>query len=73
VRQLLSLPGETLFSSYSAQTEAALSEALLDAGQMDKLINLWEEANRIQTTNRQIVLSVDAVAFRPTMTFEEDG
>jgi hypothetical protein len=48
---------------------------LTDIEDMDFLIEIWQEANGIEqvTGSIPVILSVDAVAFRPRITVDENG
>jgi hypothetical protein len=51
----------------------ALSKALVDLDQVRELVNLWDQSNSDTAIDRPVVLSVDAVVFRPKVTIRSDG
>jgi hypothetical protein len=52
-----------------------IHQALTDIDNITLLIEIWQEANGITQAGNSIpaILSVDAVAFRPTITIDENG
>jgi hypothetical protein len=46
---------------------------LFDLGEMGALIDLWERSHEDIMTDRRVILSVDAIAFRPMVTISDAG
>jgi hypothetical protein len=47
---------------------------VLDLNAVDDLLSIWRTANNVDAEDRvDIILSVDAVAFKPLVTIREDG
>jgi hypothetical protein len=62
-----------MLQSHFAETGIMLSYALVDIDQVGVLIDRWNDSNPEAMNDRRIVLSVDAVAFRPRVTIRSDG
>lgn len=72
VRKVLPLPGKRLLLAKFTETKG-ISDALIDSGRIGELIDLWRQAVRQEGIGCPVVLSVDAVAFRPVITVHHDG
>jgi hypothetical protein len=73
VRRVLPLPGDRLLLSKFANARAVISSALLDLDEMEALIDLWERSHEDIMTYRRVILSVNAITFRPMVTTSDDG
>jgi hypothetical protein len=73
VRRVLPLPGDHLLLSKFADTQAVIASALLDLDEMEGLIDLWEQSHEDIMTDRRVILSVHAIAFRLMVTISDDG
>jgi hypothetical protein len=62
-----------LIRSRFHEMRSAVSGALLDAQQIEHLIDLWIRGNPDARKNERLVLSVHAVAFRSMITVSEEG
>jgi hypothetical protein len=50
-----------------------LSEALVDREGVGKLVTRWNASYPDTANDRRVVLSIDAVSFRPRVTIADDG
>jgi hypothetical protein len=73
VRAVFPLPGESLINARFAQNRRAVSAALQDMARVSEVIALWMQTVPPEIPGREIVLAVDAVAFRPLVTITENG
>jgi hypothetical protein len=73
VREALPLPCERILQSHFVATGAVISHALVDLHQIGQLVNLWNQSSPDTAIDRRIVLSVDAVAFRPRVVLDGEG
>jgi hypothetical protein len=65
VRKVLPLPSDRVLKSAFAQVRFAVSQALLDVNEVGTIVEFWMRSSPVIGFNTEIVLSVDAVAFRP--------
>jgi hypothetical protein len=72
VRKCLHLPCENFHDTHFAHAGAVLSQALLDSDRVGELISLWDQSSPRTATDRRVVLSVDAVSFRPRVAIVDD-
>jgi hypothetical protein len=72
VRKALPLPGKRSLLSEFLET-GMNGKALLDMGEIGRLLELWKQVVPDGLEDRYIRLSVDAIAFRPLVTPSEDG
>jgi hypothetical protein len=72
VRKVLPLPTDRLLNSKFTKDRRIISDVLQDSNRMGELIALWEKSSRA-TGHWDVILAVDAVAFRPLVTVTEDG
>jgi hypothetical protein len=72
IRDVFPLPSDCLPRLRFSDPRPLIADALLNVNKMWHLIQLWEQANSGAIENRQIVLAVDAVAFRPRVTVNEN-
>jgi hypothetical protein len=70
---VLPLPSDHLLRLHFSEPRALIANALLNVSQMWYLIQLCERANSGAIECPRIVLAVDAVAFRPRVTVDENG
>jgi hypothetical protein len=56
-----------------ARTGVVLSEALVDREGVAELVTRWNALHPDTANDRRVVLSVDAVSFRPRVTIADDG
>jgi hypothetical protein len=73
VRKVIPLPGEPLLSRKFTQQRRLISEALQDENRLGEMMELWERGLPQDAGDRSLILAVDAVAFRPVITVDEDG
>jgi hypothetical protein len=74
VRKVIPLPTERLLNSKFTQDRRLVSDALQNSDRIGELITIWEKSTpSISSSHRDVILSVDAVAFRPLVTVSEDG
>jgi hypothetical protein len=73
VYDALPLPCERSLQTRFAQTGAVVAEALLDIDQLGTVVEKWEGSHPDTATDRHVIVSVDAVSFRPRVTISEDG
>jgi hypothetical protein len=73
VRKVLPLPSNRVLKSAFAQVRCAVSQALLDVNKVGTIVDLWTRSSPGIGFNTEVVLSVDAVAFRPMIVVHEDG
>jgi hypothetical protein len=66
----LHLPCESLLDAHFDMQ--VLFQALLDLDPVGELISLWDRSSPRTATDRRIVLSVDAVSFRPRVAIADD-
>jgi hypothetical protein len=64
VRKVLPLPSNRVVKSAFAQVQRAVSQALFDGKEVGTIVNLWMRSSPGIGFNTEVVLSVDAVAFR---------
>jgi hypothetical protein len=72
VRKGLHLLCESLVDAHFAHAGAVLSQALLDLDRVGEVISLWDRSRPRTATDRRVVLSVDAVPFRPRVAIGDD-
>jgi hypothetical protein len=75
VRKILSLAYKRCLQENFMNFQLRIPQALTDTDNINLLIEIWHEANGITEAVNSIlaILSVDAVAFRPTITIDESG
>jgi hypothetical protein len=73
VRKVLPLPTNRALKSAFAQVRCTVSQALLDVNEVGTIVDLWIRSNPSIGFTTEVVLSVDAVAFRPMIVVHEDG
>jgi hypothetical protein len=73
VRKVPSLPSNRVLKSAFAQVRCAMSQALLDVNEVETIVDLWTRSSHGIGFNTEVVLSMDAVAFRPMIVVHEDG
>jgi hypothetical protein len=73
VRKLLPLPSSRVLESAFAQVRCAVSQAFLDVNEVGTIVDLWMRSNPGIGFNIEVILSVDAVAFRPMIVVHENG
>jgi hypothetical protein len=74
IRRILPLLSERLLQERFMNCQLHIRHALTDIEDMDFLIEIWREANGSEQVMGSIpvILSVDAVAFRPRITIDEN-
>jgi hypothetical protein len=73
VHDALPVPCERWLRLHFAETGIILAEALTDLGRVGELVDRWNHSHSDTSSDRRVVLSVDAVAFRPRVTISSDG
>jgi hypothetical protein len=73
VRLVLPLPAECSLFSYLTESRRTPSDALEDIDRVSELIDVWPESIPADIYDRMTLLAVDAVAFRPSVTVDEEG
>jgi hypothetical protein len=68
----LPLPTKRTLRSHFAAIGTVLSDALVDLSQVGTLIDRYNHSHPDIQTDRRVVLSVDAVAFRPRVTLSSE-
>jgi hypothetical protein len=69
----LPLPCSRTLELHFARSGTILSQALVDRKQVGTLVAKWNESHTDTDRDRRVVLSVDAVAFRPRVTVSSEG
>jgi hypothetical protein len=75
IRKMLPLPSECCLREKFMNSQLRIRQALTDIDDINLLIEIWREANGIAAASDSIpaILAVDAVAFRPTITINDNG
>jgi hypothetical protein len=73
VRDGLPLPSDHLLESHFAKIGTILSEALVDMDQVGLLVDLWNQSHSQTVNDRRVILTIDAVSFRPRVTIRRHG
>jgi hypothetical protein len=73
VRKVMPLPSNRVLKSAFAQVRCPVSQALLGVNEVGTIVDLWMRSSLGIGFNAEVVLSMDAVAFRPMIVFHGDG
>jgi hypothetical protein len=73
IRKGLHLPCDALLRIHFARTEVVLWEGLVDREGVGELVAQWNASHPDTVNDRRVVLSVDAVSFRPSVTIADNG
>jgi hypothetical protein len=68
------LPSDHLLRAKFLDEKTRVRNAILDLPQLDDLLSIWERANHLGPGVRiPAFLAVDAIAFKPLISIQEDG
>jgi hypothetical protein len=72
-RKCFDLPCGRLLRTHFAASGHVLSAALVALDRVGELVERWNNSSLETQNDRRVVLSVDAVSFRPHVTIANDG
>jgi hypothetical protein len=74
ISRILPLPSDCLLRAKFLDEKIRVRNAMLDVSQLDNLLSIWKTANNIGPEARiPAFLAVDAIAFQPLITIQENG